>query len=36
MSAPKSSQAIQIPRLINMLTVIDATHHIALLTPGIG
>jgi hypothetical protein len=30
-SAPTSSQAHQIPRLINVFTVADATQHIALV-----
>jgi hypothetical protein len=31
MSAPNSSHTPQIPRLINMFTATDATHHIALM-----
>ena len=31
MSAPNNSHTPQIPRLINMFTATDATHHIALM-----
>jgi hypothetical protein len=31
MSAPNSSHTPQIPRLINMFTATDATHHIAVM-----
>jgi hypothetical protein len=33
-SAPTSSHAPQIPRLINMFTITGASHHIALVDAG--